>query len=238
MRNLFLLCIIFIALSSCMVTERYSESPANVIDNGISLTQSLFNDRNSTISEKNIQAILDGKYNLPEKLRVTIVKMESKSYQPQRTYYMNWTSEEYLKMQQSYLDLFTQKLYNSQRVTNISVIPDLLVSSNPTFTLIRESAVRMQADVVAIYSINSELYAKYKMFKKDELKAFATIQFIILDVRTGLIPFSTVVTKDYQSKELQTDFDAETAKNRVKNEAVLLAINEIGSQLLEFLKTE
>lgn len=238
MKNLFLLSIVFIIFMSCSVNREYSGMYSATDDYDTSITQSLFNDKNSTISEENIRTILEGKYTLQEKLRVALVKLESKNYQPQRSYYWNWTSEEYLKTQQSYIDLFSQKLYSSQRVINVSVIPDLLISSNPTFTLIRESAVRMQADVVAIYSITNELYTKYKVFKKDELKAFATIQFIILDVRTGLIPFSTIVTKDYQSQELKSDFEGETAKNRVKNEAVLLSINEIGGQLNEFLKTK
>jgi hypothetical protein len=173
------------------------------IDNDFSITQSLFNDKNSTISEENIQKILNGNYQLPEKLRVAIVKLESKQYQ--RAYY--WTNEAYLKTQQSYLDLFSKKFENSQRVTSVSVIPDLLISNSPTFANIRESAVRTQADLVAIYSITSEIYSKYKLFSSTDIKAFATIQFIILDVRTGLIPFSTIVTKDYQSKKQKEDFD-------------------------------
>jgi hypothetical protein len=57
------------------------------------ITQSLFNDKNATISEENIQKILDGNYQLPEKLRVAIVKLESKQFQPR--YF--WLNEEYLK---------------------------------------------------------------------------------------------------------------------------------------------
>jgi hypothetical protein len=198
------------------------------------ITQSLFNDKNATISEENIQMILDGHYELPEVLRVALVKLESK--QRQRNFY--WTSEEYLKTQQSYLELFTEKFKNSHRVTTISIIPDLLISSNPTFMNIRESAVRTQADVVAIFSITSEVYSKYKVFSPDLIKAFATTEFILLDVRTGLIPFSTIVTKDYQSKKQKEDFDNAEAINRVKNEAVLLTINEIGQQLTEFLNSD
>ena len=102
---------------------------------------------------------------------------------------------------------------------------------------IRESAVRTQADVVAIFSITSEIYSKYKTFSPDLIKAFATIEFILLDVRTGLIPFSTIVTKDYQSKKQKEDFDNTDAINRVKNEAVLLTINEIGKQLSVFFNS-
>ena len=227
--------------ASCASTA-YQSSNSEVLDskgynsNEPPITQSLFNDKNATISEENIQMILNGHYELPEVLRVALVKLESK--QRQRYYYYYWTSEDYLKTQQSYLELFTEKFRNSQRVTTISVIPDLLISGNPTFINIRESAVRTQADVVAIFSITSDIYSKSKMFSPDLIKAFATIEFILLDVRTGLIPFSTIVTKDYQSKKQKEDFDDMEARNRVKNEAVLLTINEIGEQLTVFLNQQ
>jgi len=35
-----------------------------------------------------------------------------------------------------------------------------------------------------------DIYSKHKFFSKADIKAFATIEMIILEVRTGLIPFS------------------------------------------------
>ena len=200
------------------------------------ITQSLFADNSSTISEENIQKILDGTFSLPEKLRVAMVRLGGR--QMRRG---SWwaTNEEYLKSQQSYLDLLSGKLNTSQRVQSVSVIPDILISNNPTFTIIREAAVRTQADVVAIFSINSEIYTRERAFSSSEIKAFATTQFILLDVRTGLIPFSTIITKDYESQRIRgTDLNDWEARNRIQNEAVLLTLNEIGKQLIEFLDKE
>jgi hypothetical protein len=70
------------------------------------MTQSLFDDKAATISEENIQKILDGKYKLPQQLRVAIVRIDPA--QSMRRYY--WADEQYLKTQQSYLDLFSAKL--------------------------------------------------------------------------------------------------------------------------------
>lgn len=222
-----------LVLTSCTMTGNLNSESSNYEAAEPPITQSLFNDKNSSISEENIQKILDGNYELPKKWRIAIVKVESKQYQ---RYY--WTNEEYLKTQQSYLDLFTEKFKNFQQVTSVSVIPDLLISNNPTFVNIRESAVRTQANIVAIYSITSDIYSRYRAFSPDIIKAFATVEFIIMDVRTGLIPFSTIVKKDYRSQKEKTDLDYLEARNRVKNEAVLLAINEIGQQLTNFLKTD
>ena len=241
MKQIILFVLTVLLLSSCSTTSYVSDDNEilargyGVVTNEPTITQSLFADNNSTISEENIQKILEGTFRLPDNLRVAVVKLESKQI---GRMYGWWTNEEYLKTQQSYLDLLTEKLKSSPRVEIISVIPDILISNNPTFVAIRESAVRTQADIVAIYSINSEIYTRSKAFARADIKAFATTQFILLDVKTGLIPFSVTITKDYQSRRNETELDDSEARNRIKNEAVLLTLNEIGMQLIDFLDKE
>jgi len=133
--------------------------------------------------------------------------------------------------------LFTQNLKNSGKVKSVKLIPDLLISNNLSFTNIREAAIRTQSDIVVVYSISSDIYSKYKMFSKTDIKAFATTQLIIMDVKTGLIPFTTIVTKDVQSKKKENELNDSEAINRTKNEAVLSTINEIGEQMNDFLKS-
>lgn len=223
-------------ISSCETASKLSSpKPASGPEYADTLiTQSLFNDRSSTINEEGIQKILDGNYKLPQQLRVAIVKLEP---QLKAHYWSYWNDEEYLKTQQAYLDLFSEKFRQSSRVTKLTIIPDLLISKAPSFTSIREAAVRMQADIVVVYSITGDIYSKYKLFTKTDIKAFATTQLIVLDVRTGLVPFSTIVTKDYLSQKRKEEMGYLEARNRIQNEAVLLTISEIGQQVIEFLRT-
>ena len=231
MRKVGLLILNVIIFASCTTTNQIS-NPSDYVSNDPPITHSLFDDKSSTISEENIQKILDGNYSLPNNLRVAFVKLESS--QNQRRNY--WSDEQYLKAQQQYLDLFSEKFRKSSRVKSISTIPDILISKNPTFTSIRESAVRTQSDIVVIYSINSDIYSHYRLFSKTDIKAFATTQLIIMDVRTGLIPFTTIVTKDFQDKKSDSDLNENETRNRIKNQAVLLTIEEIGKQVTNFLE--
>ncbi|HEY8896786.1 MAG TPA: hypothetical protein VIM79_18305 [Niastella sp.] len=233
MKSLFGLLAVAGLMSSCGASYQSSYS-GNYSDPPI--TQSLFSDKSSTISEENIQKILDGNYSLPKQLRVALIKLEGtkKSY-----YWDYWSDEAYLKTQQAYLDSFTAKLKQSSRVTKITSIPEMLISKAPaSFTTLRESAVRMQADVVVVYAINSDIYTKYRAFNKPNVKGFATTQLIIMDVRTGLVPFTTVVTRDFMAPQTKTDVGVSEARSRVQNEAVLLTINEIGEQVTKFLSKE
>jgi hypothetical protein len=238
MKKLFPAMLSALLLISCGIPRPVSGNPAMAYSAADTLiTQSLFNDRSSTISEENIQKILDGTYRLPKQVRVAIVRLEPTAQQ-RRAYWNYWSDEQYLKTQQSYLDLFSAKLQQSARVTSLSIIPDLLISRTPTFTSIREAAVRMQADVVVVYAITSDLYSRYKFFSKPDLKAFATTQLILLDVKTGLIPFSAIVTRDVLSQRRKEELDNAEASGRVQHEAVLLTIDEIGQQLATALNTK
>jgi hypothetical protein len=229
---------ITILLTACTTTKPIVMISASGVSGADTLiTQSLFNDKVSTISEENIQTILNGTYKLPEKLRVAIVRLDPPAHLKRYSLYFI-SDEQYLKTQQSYLDLFANKFKQSTRITKFNIIPDLLISKTPSFTNIREAAVRLQADVVVVYAITSDIYSNYKLFSKPDIKAFATTQLIMLDVRTGLIPFSTTVTREYLSQKKKEELDYAEASNRIKNEAVLATINDIGQKITEFLDSE
>jgi hypothetical protein len=49
------------------------------------------------------------------------------------------------------------------------------------------------------------------------------------------VPFTTIVTKDFQDKKQNPDLNENEAMNRIKNQAVLLTIEEIGKQISNFL---
>jgi hypothetical protein len=196
------------------------------------ITRSLFDDKDAKISEENIQKILDGKYTLPKRLRVAVVNIENSSLIRKR---YAWNDEDYLSSRQRYLTTMTSNLETQSRVDKVTLIPDIMMSSAPTFTSIREAAVRMQADIVLVYSIKGGIYSKYKMFAADEYKAFATTQVLIMDVRTGLVPFTTVVTEDYMSKKEKRDFNDSEAEKRTQEEAVQRALEKVCIGINSFL---
>ena len=226
-RSLILLAAASVFISSCSVS-----GPGVMNYNGgdTLVAQSLFTDHTATITEEHIKQVLDGHYNLPEKLRVAIVLVDNA---PSARY--RWNEENHVKTRQAYLDLFTSCFSKSARVTKVAAIPSLLVDGRPTYQQVREAAVRMQADIVVLYSITSDVYSKYKFLAKADMKAFATTQLMIMDVRTGLIPFTAISTKDHTSQKQKEELNQTEAQNRIKNEAVLLTINDIGVRIGEFL---
>jgi hypothetical protein len=216
--------------TSCQVQHAGLSAATDNQGQDTTIIQSLFNDKSSSISEDNIQKILNGTYRLPAKLRIAIVRLENPRQEREL-----WNDETYLKNQASYLDSFAVRLRSSPRVTAVETIPDIIISKAPTFTTIREAAVRMQCDMVLIYNMKGDLYSKYKFFAKADIKAFATTEVLFMDVRTGLIPFSTIVTRDVMSRKLDSDMDYSQTHDRILNQAGLATVNEAGKKITDFL---
>ena len=197
------------------------------------ITESLFNDKDRTLSEENIKTLLDGKLILPDTLRVAVFKVGMNNhFYSNMLYSRNY--EVSIKGQQNLFDSLAASLKQNARIEQVHSIPTMMLSTYPNITQLREASVRLQSDILIVYSTTSDIYYHQKIIKKDEIKAFATTELFVLDVRTSLIPFSTVVTKDYIAKEIKGELNAETRK-RAEQEATLQTLMEIGEQVKKFL---
>ena len=58
-----------------------------------------------------------------------------------------------------------------------------------------------------------------------------------MDIRTGLVPFSTLVTKDVLTQQLPKEEEPEM-KRRAQNEAIVKTLSEIGEKVNMFLKKQ
>jgi len=197
------------------------------------ILQSLFDAKDRTISEDNIQKLLSGKLKLPDTVRIALYQYSPA--QRNRYYYGSYTDEDYLKAQQSFIDTLISTISKSTRVSKVFLIPKLMVSSNPSITSMRETAVRLQADLLLVFSTTSDLYFKYRVFSKDEAKAFATTECMLMDIRTALVPFSTIVTKDFYAKKNDTDANLDELRKRTERAAIVETLTETGNRVVGFM---
>ncbi len=224
----FLLFPIAFLCSNCSMRRAYNA------DSREPITESLFTDKDRTLSESDIQKLLDGKLFLPDTLRLAVFKFGMNN-----RYYSKFSyqaDENVVKAQQSYIDTLVACLKDNRRVESVHPIPSLMLSMSPTITQLRETSVRLLSDLLLVYSTTSDIYYKFKAFKKDETKAFATTEVFLMDIRTGLVPFSTVVTKDFYTKVLK-DETKDEARKRAEKEATVLTLIEVGQRVSGFLRT-
>ena len=169
---------------------------------------------------------------LPDTLRIAVLNFQSNSGSYYGAY---WNNEEYLNLQQEYFRTLETALAPHRRVQKIKLMPKLMIGTQPNIFSLREAAVRLQADLLLIFSVNSNIYYKYKVFKKNEAKAFATCEALLMDIRTGIIPYSEVVTREQLLRKSEEDFNNLDLQKNAERQAVVASLEEIGKRIFTFL---
>jgi len=201
------------------------------------LTSSLFASDQAVLGDDAIKKILSSRLQLPDNAKVALIKFPGSQYGALRYYGSSyWRSESYLKTQQGYIDAITGKLSASERVSAVTLMPSLLTPNDATIPVLREAAVRLQADLLLVYRITSDIYHRSKLFADDEVKAYSTCEAVLLDVRTGIIPFTTVITKESQAKKEKQDLETAETMRRVESAAVMDSLNAMAAELVSFLE--
>jgi len=201
------------------------------------LAKSLFASDQALISQAAIDTILSSKIIIPDDTKLALIKFAGPIEQNSSIYgYGYWRSEAYLKLQQSYVDTLSSKIEVSDKINSVSVLPSLLTPQSPTIPVLREAAVRLQAPLLVVYRINSDIYEEYRVFKANKSKAYATVEIVLLDIRTGIIPFTTIATKEYHSTKNSQDSNNRDFLRRTESVAVNKALNQVAEELAYFLR--
>ena len=214
-----------------MTDPAYQERPA--------LETSLFRGDQDFASEDAVQKILSGRVVLPPKAKVAILKYDGTDADRLAVAYYGyyyWRSEAYIKLQQEFLDTVQSKLLSSGRVSEAAALPSLLVPKQPTISMLRQAGVRLQADLLLVYRVTSDVYYEFHLFTKDEVKAYSTVEAVLLDVRTGIIPFTSIATKDLLTQRLSKEVDREEAMKRAQKDATIMSLLTVCNDLTTFLK--
>ncbi|MBK8968904.1 MAG: hypothetical protein IPM36_19970 [Lewinellaceae bacterium] len=196
------------------------------------ITESLFDYKDRTIGEAEIRMILNGKIELPDSIRLAVFQ-----YGGTHSRYgaWNWYDEENLNIQQQLIDTFAQTIGQAKRVRRVFSMPAMVTGLRPNIHQLRESAVRVRADMLLVYSLNSDLFRKVRVFKKDEAKAYATCEVVLMDIRTGIIPHTNVLTRSAQSTKERSDFTDEELQKRTLYLANLEVLLEAGKGIAAYL---
>ncbi|MEM6396458.1 MAG: hypothetical protein AAF741_08930 [Bacteroidota bacterium] len=197
------------------------------------ITESLFYNPNQTISEADIQRLLAGKIVLPDTIDLAIYPYRLRSSRFSGYYY--GTDEEELKTRQRMIDTIQQEIGSSTRIGRLISFPSLLSGSSPDIFQLREAAVRLQADMLMVYTVRSDLYYRYRTFQKNDAKAFATVEVLLLDTRTGVVPHTQIITREHYTAKADNDWSNEELRRRAENGAIMKALGEVGEGVRRFL---
>ena len=128
-------------------------------------------------------------------------------------------------------------MQTAERIVDASVLPALLVPERRTIPHLREAAARYQADLLLLYRSSSILYGKEKLLAADQAKATCRLEAVLLDVRTGIVPFTSMVVETCTAKQVRDDLTFDETMRKAELEALGEALNAVADDLVAFLSS-
>ena len=199
------------------------------------IATSLFPSDQAVLGDEAVARILSSKLELPAKAKLALLKFsEAEGSRNYGRYY--WRDEEYLKLQQVQIDTLSRTLLASDQIAEVTPLPSLMVPSRMSIPVLREAAVRMQADLLLVFRVGSDTYAQYRTFAKDKTKVYSTCELVLLDVRTGLVPFTRVVSRERLETKQPADLDLSETMRRAEQASAAEALKVAAEDLVGFVK--
>lgn len=197
----------------------------------LELQESLFPGDQAVLSNEAIEQILSTRVVLPDKGRIAILRYGDRTGR-------RWWSDEVARLDRETAENLVARLRSSPRIADAALLPSLLTPREQSVPHLRAAAARYQADLLLIYRAASDRYEKQRLLGSDETRAYCTVEAVLLDTRTGIIPFTSVVVQDYTAKKSGEDLDlAETAR-KAELKALGQALDRVAGELVEFLSNQ
>jgi hypothetical protein len=192
-----------------------------------SLQQSLFKGDQAILSDQDIARILGTQIKLTDRHSLAILNLSS----------MNPWSEDLAETEAKNFANLVRSLKSSPQLTEIRLLPSLLVPEKHTIPYLREAAARIQVDLLFVYTTRIQYFRRDRFLKADEVHAQCVAQSVLLDVRTGIVVHTGHATENIASKkspgDLNFDETVARAQSEAKGKAVLSLANALTAYLVE-----
>jgi len=237
MRFLFVMSILSLMGCAHRVATNSDYMASQDYQNRDQLKKSLLNGANLP-SETEVQKILNSRVVIPRKSKLAIIKLKSDQIMMDSFYYHRNSSEVSASafiLDEKIVQEFVGQLKKSNRIADIMLLPKFLIGDEVKFDLYRLAAIRAQADLFLILKPETFVDWRYNILEPNQAKAYATVEAVLVDTRTGVIPFSSVVTESDTQKKISDDYSMDETIKRTKQQAESKALVKIAESLTQFL---
>lgn len=199
------------SLCGCMKKMAMAPPPPpppteSILDDG---EQSLFRGDQAILSDQDISRILATQVQLSDRRRMAVLSLSP----------VNPWSQDLADMEAKNLDSLLQALKTSPQITEVRILPSMLVPEKRTVPYLREAAARVQADTLFVYSARMQSFRRDRFLKSDEVHAQCIADSVLLDVRTGIVLNTGHATENIAMKKAPADLNFEETIARAESEA-------------------
>ena len=192
------------------------------------ITRSLFPSDQAVLNNEAIEKILSSKISLPPDGRIAVLDFGQRGA-------WHWWSTDLARLGTEAVRRLLDRLRSCDHVADASVLPSLLMPERRTVPYLREAAARYQADLLLVYRTASHTYRKDRFLAPDQVRAYCLVEAVLLDTRTGIVPFTTVATQRYTAEKSKKDFDTYETERKAELQALRDALENVGRDVAAFL---
>lgn len=220
-----LLVVVFAGLATACASAQKSYDYMGNADykNKPQLRQSLVNG-NEPLSEAAVQKILASKVSMPKMINLAIVRLSD--------------SNEGLDLQtvdQEIAEQFYNKAAWGTRVQSIIPVPQVMLARPVTLMGLRQAAVLLQADALLIIKPVSYTDWKYQWFENDKAKGVTSLEVLLLDTRTSVVPYTSMITETAEVAKDKADYSTYETMLRAKKASETKALLQIAPAVQKFI---
>lgn len=180
------------------------------------------------ISNDAVRELLAGKVSLPSDATIAVVQLTG-------AYYGRWGSSAVHRKTRENDENLALALKKSPKIKAVRIIPSIMLPPRQTLPALREVAARCQADYLLIYGARQDSYHRSKFLAGDQASSYCEVEAALVDIRTGVVPFTTSAAEDFKVAENRNDYAfAETLSN-AQAAALGRALQTVAVKTVEFL---
>jgi len=182
------------------------------------------------LGDTTIGQLLHARLALPRQVAVAVLYLP-----PVRDY--DWWRHSPLtaELTSALADSVSVALARTPRVGRAAVLPSFVIGTQRSFAALQEAAARFQADVLLVYRPTCQVYEDAPVFGRVTYQSTCTLEAVLLDTRTGLLPLAAAATRNDVTRRQRRDRDSDAAVMRAQFAATLAALGEIAGRVGVFL---
>ena len=132
-------------------------------------------------------------------------------------------------------DSVSAAIARAPRAARAAALPSFIIGSQRSFTALQEAAARFQADVLLVYRPTCRVHEDAPVFGRITYQSSCTLEAVLLDTRTGVLPMATVATRDEVTRRQRRDRDSDATVMRAQFTATLAALGAVATRISAFL---
>jgi hypothetical protein len=188
---------------------------------------SLFSGDAAIVSDADIDRILKFQYQAPKQIRIAVLPFAREAW--------FGYSDELARTGNDMRAQLLNQLRSNPRVTHAAFLPTLLIPNNRAVPYFREAAARYQADLLLIYQTSCRTYDKARLFAASQSKSYCNIEALLLDTRTGIVPFTTTASEEFTVTQTKADTNFYETTRKAELSAIGKALLDVGTKAAAFL---